>query len=78
MINRYTIGFKIRPTYDDIAMKTINRYGCQIVNRLSNINAIVAIIPDIALDEIYRDMNVVYIKEIVTDIKKTTTDMINE
>ncbi len=56
----------------------VKMYGCQIVNRLSNINAIVAIIPDIALDEIYRDMNVVYIREIVTDIKKTTTDMINE
>jgi len=58
MINRCIIGFKILPTYDGIAIKTINRYRCQIVSRLSNINAIVAIIPDIALDEIYRDMNV--------------------
>jgi len=61
MINRCIIGFKILPTYDGIAIKTINRYRCQIVNRLSNINAIVAIISDIYLDEIYRDINVVYI-----------------
>jgi len=72
MINRYTIGFKILPTYDGIAIKTINRYRCQIVNRFSNINTIVAIIPDIYLDEIYRDMNVAYIYD------KMTTGIINE